>query len=151
MTDTLTPMPPLAPTPPHAPNFMRLHLWLYRVSSGRLGGRFGARSFLMLTTTGRKTSARYAIPLEYHSDGQTPYLIASNFGKDHPPAWLLNLQAHPQVEIERGGQRQWASASLADDATRQRLWPALVRVAPYYARYQRRTTRQIPLILLHLL
>lgn len=149
MTD-LTSLPSaLAPAPPRAPGFMRLHLWLYRASGGRLASRFGARHFLMLTTTGRKSGARYAIPLEYHADGKTPYLIASNFGRAYPPAWYLNLQANPRVEIERGGQHGWASASVADPATRQRLWPELVRVAPYYARYQRRTTREIPLVLLH--
>ena len=149
MTDaTPLPLPPLASPPPHAPGFARLHLWLYRVSGGRLASRYGARRFLMLTTTGRKTGARYAIPLEYHTDGQTPYLIASNFGKDRPPAWFLNLQANPMVEIERDGQRQWATARVASPADRQRLWPELVRVAPHYARYQQGTTREIPLVLL---
>ncbi len=146
---TATPFPPLAPMPPHAPGFARLHAWLYRVSGGRLGSRFGARRFLMLTTTGRKTGARYANPLEYHIDGQTPYLIASHFGRERPPAWYLNLLAHPTVEIERNGGRQWATARVASAEDRQRLWPQLTLVAPYYARYQRHTVREIPLVLLY--
>ena len=149
MTGT-TPLPPLAPTPPHAPGYMRFHVWLYRVSDGRLGGRLWARRFLMLTTTGRKTGARYVIPLEYHTDGKTPYLIASNFGRRYPPGWYLNLQANPTVEIECDGQRQRMSASVVGSADRQRIWADLVRVAPYYARYQRHTTREIPIVLLRL-
>ncbi len=148
MTDPM-PLPPFAPSPPRAPGFARFHLWLYRSTRGRLGGKLGARPFLMLTTSGRKSGKRYAIPLEYHTDGQTPYLIASNFGRNYPPAWYLNLQANPTVEIERDGERQWATAHVADDAARERLWPGLVRIAPYYARYQAHTTREIPLVMLH--
>jgi F420H(2)-dependent quinone reductase len=151
MTDaTPTPsLPPPAPPPPRMRSFARFHLWLYRASRGRVAGRLGARRFLMLTTTGRKSGACYAIPLEYHTDGETPYLIGSNFGQDFPPAWFLNLQANPRVEIERDGQRQWATASVASAEERQRIWPQLVRVAPYYARYQRGISREIPLVMLH--
>jgi deazaflavin-dependent oxidoreductase (nitroreductase family) len=153
MTDTssssLSPLPPLAPTPPRSLWFTRLHVWLYRVSRGRIAGKLPMRGFLMLTTTGRKTGARYAVPLEYHTDGQIPYIIASNFGKDYPPAWYFNLLANPTVEIERDGQRAWARASVADPAERGRIWATLVRVSPYYARYQRGVSRQIPIVLLH--
>lgn len=147
MTEALL-LPTLAPTPPRAPQFTRFHLWLYRTSGGKLGERFRAHRFLMLTTTGRKTGARYTVPLEYHTDGATPYIIGSNYGKDHPPAWYLNLRANPIVEIERNNQRQWATASVADTSTRQRLWAELVGVAPYYGRYQQGMTREIPLVLL---
>ena len=154
MTDTLpastsTPLPPLAPSPPHSLWVARLHLWLYRASRGLIGGRLPGRGFLMLTTTGRKTGARYAVPLEYHTDDRIPYVIASNYGKDHPPAWYLNLLANPTVEIERNGQRQRATASVADPVTRQRIWDRLVRGSPYYAHYQRGVSRQIPIVLLH--
>jgi deazaflavin-dependent oxidoreductase (nitroreductase family) len=147
-TTSLPPQLPLAPSPSRAPSFARFHLWLYRISGGRLGSRIPGRGFLILTTTGRKSGARYAVVLEYHTDGQIPYVIASNYGKDHPPAWYLNLLANPTVEVERNGQRQWAMASLVDATTRMRLWEDLVRVAPYYARYQRGMTREIPLVLL---
>ncbi len=113
-----------------------LHLWLYRVSGGRLATRVPGRRFLMLTTTGRKSGARYAVALEYHTDGQMPYVIASNYGKDSPPAWYLNLLANPRVEVEREGKRQWATASLVDAADRQRTGPepgarlAILRALP---------------------
>lgn len=151
MTDTtsLPPLPPLAPSPPHALAFARFHLWLYRATGGRIGNRLPARGFLMLTTTGRKSGARYAVALEYHTDGQTPYVIASNYGKDYPPAWYLNLLAHPTVEVERNGQRQWATASVVPAADHARIWAKLVRVSPYYARYQRHITREIPLVWLN--
>lgn len=152
MTDAtpLPLLPPLAPSPPHAPAFARFHLWLYRASRGWLGRSLPARGFLMLTTTGRKSGARYAIALEYHTDGQTPYVIASNYGKDHPPAWYLNLLAQPVVEVERNGQRHWATASVVPAADRMRIWAELARVSPYYERYQRRITREIPLVWLRL-
>lgn len=150
MTDTLhtSSLPPLAPSPPRARWFARLHLWLYRASRGRIAGKLPGRGFLMLTTTGRKTGARYAVALEYHTDGQIPYVIASNYGQEHPPAWYLNLLANPTVEVERGGRRYRATASVAPSAEHDRIWAKLVRGSPYYARYQRRVTRQIPIILL---
>lgn len=151
MTDTLhtSSLPPLAPSPPHARWFARLHLWIYRASQGWIAGKLPGRGFLMLTTTGRKTGARYAVALEYHTDDQIPYIIASNYGQEHPPAWYLNLLANPTVEVERDGKRYWATASVAASAERDRIWAKLVRGSPYYARYQRRITRQIPIILLH--
>ncbi len=142
-------LPPLAPSPPRAPVFARFHLWLYRASGGWIGSRLPARGFLMLTTTGRKSGARYAVALEYHTDRETPFVIASNYGKPHPPAWYLNLLANPTVEVERGGQRHWATAIVAPATDRARIWDDLVRVSPYYARYQQRITREIPLVLLH--
>ena len=96
----------------------------------------------------RKTGARYAVALEYHTDGQIPYVIASNYGQEHPPAWYLNLLANPTVEVERDGRRYRATASVAEPAERDRIWARLVRGSPYYARYQRRVSRQIPIILL---
>ncbi len=147
-TTSLPPLPPFAPSPPRAPAFARFHLWLYRVSGGKLATSIPGRRFLMLTTTGRKSGARYAIPLEYHTDGGIPYVIGSNYGKDSPPAWYLNLLANPRVEVEREGQRQWATASLVAPADRPRIWADLVRVSPYYARYQRNINREIPLVLL---
>lgn len=63
MTEALL-LPTLTPTPPRAPQFTRFHLWLYRTSGGKLGERVRAHRFLMLTTTGRKTGARYTVPLE---------------------------------------------------------------------------------------
>jgi deazaflavin-dependent oxidoreductase (nitroreductase family) len=152
MTDTsrtsASSLPPLAPSPPRSLWFARLHLWLYRASRGWIAGKLPGRGFLMLTTTGRKTGARYAVPLEYHTDGQIPYIIASNYGKDHPPAWYFNLLANPTVEIERDGRRYQARASVVEAAERDRIWAKLVRGSPYYARYQRGVSRQIPIILL---
>lgn len=140
---------PNAHLPPHAPLFMRVHVALYRATGGRLGGRGAGRQFLLLTTTGRKTGLRYVVPLEYHTDGRIPYIVASNYGRPRPPAWYLNLQAHPLVEIQIGRRREPAMATTASPPQRDRLWSALVREAPHYARYQTHTTRTIPIVLLH--
>jgi deazaflavin-dependent oxidoreductase (nitroreductase family) len=142
-------LPSLAPLPPHAPLFARVHVLLYRATGGHLGARGIRRRFLLLTTTGRKSGRRYVVPLEYHMDGQIPYIIASNYGKPHPPAWYLNLQAHPLVEIELDRRREQAMATVASPPERDRLWRSLIRIAPHYARYQAGTARQIPIVLLH--
>jgi deazaflavin-dependent oxidoreductase (nitroreductase family) len=87
-------------------------------------------------------------------------VVASNGGSDHPPAWLLNLQADPGVGVQIGRKRFSAPASVASAEERERLWPLVNRhnmgLAPImhpgargrYDVYQRHTTRLIPLVLL---
>jgi deazaflavin-dependent oxidoreductase (nitroreductase family) len=87
-------------------------------------------------------------------------VVASNGGSDHPPSWLLNLQAHPGVAVQIGLKKFSAQASLASAEERERLWPRVNRhnmgLAPImhpgawgrYDVYQRHTTREIPLVLL---
>ena len=87
-------------------------------------------------------------------------MVASNGGSDHPPSWLLNLQAHPGVAVQIGLKKFSAQASVASAEERERLWPRVNRhnmgLAPImhpgargrYDVYQRHTTREIPLVLL---
>jgi deazaflavin-dependent oxidoreductase (nitroreductase family) len=86
--------------------------------------------------------------------------VASNGGSDHPPAWLLNLQADPDVGVQIGRKKFAARDSVAPAEERERLWPLVNRhnmgLAPIlhpgargrYDVYQRHTTRHIPLVLL---
>jgi deazaflavin-dependent oxidoreductase (nitroreductase family) len=124
-------------------------VWLYRATGGRLGGQGANRQFLLLTTIGRKTGQRHVVPLAYYYDGKIPYVIASNYGKPRPPAWYLNLQVHPLIEIEVGRRRALAMATMASAPERDRIWAELLRVAPHYANYQKHARREIPIVLLH--
>src|SRR6476661_3731266 len=73
------------------------HRLIYRATGGRITGRVRGMPVLLLTTIGRKSGKRRTIPLTYLPDTRGPVLIASNFGKDRPPAWYLNLQHAPRV------------------------------------------------------
>jgi deazaflavin-dependent oxidoreductase (nitroreductase family) len=128
--------------------FMRLRVALYRRTDGRIGGRLGSLPVLLLTTTGRKTGQPHTIPLAYFEDDDDLFVVASNAGRNWPPAWYVNLVAHPQIEIEIRHSHRTVLATTATPAERARLWKQLVFVAPIYARYER-SSREIPIVILH--
>jgi len=140
--------------------YLRLHQFIYRHSGGLIGSRIIAGRNLLLTTTGRRSGEPRTCALIYLKDGKRPVVVASNGGSDHPPAWLLNLQADPGVGVQIGQRKFSARASVASAEERKRLWPRVNRhnmgLAPImhpgaqgrYDVYQRHTTLEIPLVLL---
>lgn len=134
--------------PRGAPFYVRAHITLYRATGGLIGSRGIPLRFLLLTTTGRKTGRRHTVPLPYYYDGATPYVVASNYGNNYPPAWYLNLEAHPNVEVQIGRERYTARARAATSEERGRIWPRLTATRKNYARYQQGTTREIPIVLI---
>jgi deazaflavin-dependent oxidoreductase (nitroreductase family) len=140
--------------------FLKLHQFVYRRSSGALGARFAGGRALLLTTTGRRSGEPRVSALVYLRDGESYVVVASKGGSDHPPAWLLNLREHPDVEVQIGRNRFAARASVASAAERERLWPLVNRnnrgLAPImhpgaqgrFDVYQQHTARVIPLVLL---
>ena len=125
-----------------------IHTFLYRCSGGTIGGRFGKSPVLLLITTGRKTGKRRTTPLLYLKDGNNLVLVASYGGAPMHPHWWLNLQARPQTEVEIGRQKIAVLARQANPEERKRLWPLLVAMYADYDTYQKRTTREIPVVIL---
>ena len=128
--------------------FTNAHTFFYRLSGGRMGGHMGKAPVLLLTTTGRKTGKPRTTPLLYLKDGDNLILVASYGGAPMHPIWWLNLQANPQAEVEIGSKKLPVTARQADAQERQRLWPLLVDMYPGYADYQKKTTREIPVVIL---
>jgi deazaflavin-dependent oxidoreductase (nitroreductase family) len=75
-------------------------------------------------------------------------LVASYGGADHNPAWFGNLTANPDVEIVMNGATRKMRARVAEGDERTRLWEALTAEHANYAGYQRKTSRQIPVVVL---
>lgn len=125
-----------------------LMVWLYRRSHGRIGGRVQGLPVLLLTTTGRKTGQPRVTPLGYFEHDGAYVIIASYAGFDTHPAWYHNLKSQPRVGLEIGDRPLQAIAQTADPALRKQLWPRLLELAPGYGAYEKRTTREIPLVLL---
>ena len=75
-------------------------------------------------------------------------VIASNGGADRPPDWWLNLQHGPRAVVELGTQRSVVTARATSEGERKRLWVGITATYAGYARYQARTTRLIPVVLL---
>lgn len=127
--------------------FTRTHVWVYRTTGGRLGGRFGRAENVLLTTTGRTSGAERTTPLTATIDGDRVVLVASNGGAPRHPDWYLNLCADPAVRVQRGGTTTAMTARTATDEERAELWPRVVATYKGYEGYQRKTSREIPLVI----
>ena len=128
--------------------FTGMHTFLYRLSGGKLGGKMFNSPVLLLNTIGRKTGQPRTTPLLYLKDGDNVILVASDGGAPKHPVWWLNLQAKPDAEVEIGRDKLRVTAREANAEERSRLWPLLVDMYGGYADYQKKTTREIPVIIL---
>jgi deazaflavin-dependent oxidoreductase (nitroreductase family) len=103
---------------------------------------------LLLTTTGRESGKPRTATLTYLRDGADLVVIASFGGSDLPPAWWHNLQRDPRASVLIGGTTSNVTARAATAKEHDRLWPLVTETHPGYARYQERTARPIPIVLL---
>jgi deazaflavin-dependent oxidoreductase (nitroreductase family) len=126
----------------------KIHVFLYRLTNGRLGGEIMGLPLLLLTTTGRKSGKERTVPLAYLKDGANYVITASNAGLPTHPAWFWNLTSNPQATIQVKDVRQAVVAEEAGPEERSRLWAQLIEVAPGYANYQKSTPREIPMVIL---
>jgi len=127
-----------------------LHRGLLKVTGGRLGRTAGGMPVLAVTTTGRKTGRQHTVMLTSPVQTPTAYVVvASRGGDDKHPEWFLNLRANPQVEVSiEDGPMQRRHARVATPQERAEMWPNVTAKYGNYAKYQTKTTREIPLVLL---
>ena len=120
----------------------------FHVAAYRLSGGWGPlnRNTLILTTRGRKSGREISKPLLYFEDQGRIYLVASYGGNDSPPAWYLNLVKNPDVKVQVGRSVQSRRARTLSAKEAKPIWPGLLAVYPTYAEYQKKTTRQIPVV-----
>ena len=126
------------------------HRGVLKISGGRAGWNLSNMPVLELTTTGRKSGAPRTVMLTSPlQDGSTIVVVASRGGDDKPPAWLLNLQDNPDVEVAlKGKAKRPMRARVATPEERARLWPRVTAEHKNYAGYQTKTTREIALVLI---
>ena len=113
-----------------------------------LGGEKGLVPTLLLTTTGRKSGRLLTLPLIFGRSGPDYVVVASKGGSPAHPAWYLNLQANPDVQVQVKADKFAARARTADANERATLWPLMVDVYSRYADFVGRTDRQIPVVVL---
>ncbi len=126
--------------------FMRLMVWLYRRTGGRVGGRMRGAPVLLITTTGRRTGNPWTTPVIYQPDGDGWVVVASNGGAPRNPGWWLNLKANPQATVEIGREPHPVTARRVSGEEQARLWRRMVDVYPGYETYQTKTTRRLPVV-----
>ena len=124
-------------------------VFLYNVSGGRIGGKMGKVPVLLLTTTGRKTGKQRTLPLVYIMDDSDYVITASAGGADKHPSWYFNIRSNPQATIQVKDKHIQVTAEIAEPEKKSELWARLVEVAPNFAGYEKRTSREIPMVILH--
>lgn len=142
--------------PSYLPDWIRDHLRRYLESDGADGhmwdstvvGGPGPLPTLLLTTRGRRSGKRLILPLIYGDTPKGPVIVASKGGAPTHPAWYLNLTAQPEVEVQVGPKRFRAKARTVTGSERSALWKQMVGIYPPYTDYQKRTEREIPVVVL---
>jgi deazaflavin-dependent oxidoreductase (nitroreductase family) len=142
--------------PRELPAWVKDHVTRYLATDGddgylwdaSVGGGRGMVPTLLLTTVGRKSGRVLTLPLIFGRSGADFIVVASKGGAPAHPAWYLNLEANPQVRLQVKAEKFAAHAHTADAAERAALWPMMVKVYGPYADYQKKTDRQIPVVVL---
>jgi deazaflavin-dependent oxidoreductase (nitroreductase family) len=124
------------------------HVNRYRETGGEEGHEWQGTTALLLTTTGRKSGQTHTTPLIYQPNGEDYLVVASKGGADKPPAWYLNLEANPEVEVQVRDDRFKARARTATSDEKPDLWHKMTATWPAFDEYQERTDRDIPVVVL---
>jgi deazaflavin-dependent oxidoreductase (nitroreductase family) len=124
------------------------HIRSYVESGGKRGHRWQGADTLLLITRGRKSGELRRTALIYGRDGDRFVVVGSNGGSSTHPAWYLNLVADPDVTVQVGEEVLEARARDATPDERPRLWELMTGIWPDYGNYQRRTDRQIPVVVI---
>lgn len=120
----------------------------FRSAGGVVGGDFQGVPLLLLTTTGARSGESRTMPMTYLRDGDRLVVFGANGGRANHPGWYHNLLAHPTARVEVGTESFDARATISEGAERERLWNEQLRHAPYFARFQERAGRRIPVVVL---
>lgn len=117
----------------------------FRASGGKVGGQFEGFPLLLLTSTGAKSGAQRVNPLAYFDIDGGIYIVGSAAGREKNPAWVANIRAHPEVQVEIGAQpAAAATAAELPRAERDRIFEIVKQRAPGFADYETATDRVIP-------
>ena len=146
-----------AKMPDNLPQWMKDHVERY-IKSGGTDGHLYTANFpgmtpltvpsLLLVTKGRKSGNKHLFPLFYGNAGKGWFIVASKGGAPDHPGWYKNLLVNPEVELQIGTKTVKAKARTVSGAERQKLWDDAVKWWPSYADYQKKTPREIPVVVL---
>jgi deazaflavin-dependent oxidoreductase (nitroreductase family) len=128
--------------------FGQEHVDRYLATDGKEGHDWQGTHTLILTTTGRRSGQQRQHPLIYGRHGDDYLVVASKGGAPEHPAWYLNLDADPEVEIQVKDNKMRARARTATPGEKAELWSIMTKQWPDYDRYQERTDREIPVVVL---
>ena len=131
--------------------FMTINAFLIKISNGKIGGKLGTQTILILHTTGRKSGQPRSIPIAYFFHEGKYLIVESNWGKDNHADWYFNLQKQPQASIEVNGRMIKVNASFAEGEEYSRLREYVTKKHAPYLEYQKMTERKIPIVVFELI
>ncbi len=102
----------------------------------------------LIRLQGRKSGQTRITPLIYGDIGGEVVIVASKGGADSHPEWYLNLRASEHVDLQIATQAFRASWREPEGDERHKIWDFMVRVYPPYIKYQRSTSRHIPVVMM---
>jgi deazaflavin-dependent oxidoreductase (nitroreductase family) len=124
------------------------HVRRYATSDGKIGHRWSGMHTLLITTRGRKTGVLRRTALIYGQDGDRYVVVASNGGKNKHPSWYLNSLENPEVHVQVGTEKFLARARPATGEERPSLWELMTSIFSHYENFQKKTSREIPVVIL---
>ena len=129
--------------------FIGLHVFVYRLTGGKFGGEMGGFKVLVLTTKGRKSGKILSLPLGYFERDGGYFVVASNGGGANNPSWYHNVKGNPDdVMIQVKDKKMKVKPEIILGEPRKPLYAWIVSLAPNYGAYEKKTTREIPLVFL---
>lgn len=108
----------------------------------------GGAPLLLLTTQGAKSALWRRTALIFGEDDGRFLIVASKGGAPTPPGWYVNLVENPEVHVQVRDRKFRANARTASPEEKPRLWETMVGIWPDYANYQKKTDRDIPVVIL---
>jgi deazaflavin-dependent oxidoreductase (nitroreductase family) len=120
----------------------------FRANDGKVGGPFEGAPLLLLHTVGAKTGQPRVNPVMYRQLADGYAVFASKGGAPTNPDWYYNLLAQPRVSAEIGTDTVEFVARVAEGEEREGIWTAHKAANPGFADYERKTSRQIPVVIL---
>ena len=117
----------------------------FRANGGKVGGPFEGGDLLLLHTTGAKSGQPRLSPLAYLTVDGKMLIVGSYAGAPKDPAWVHNLRANSRAHVEVGTEAYDVVVRELPNDERDATYPKITAVAPVFAEYQTKTTREIPL------
>lgn len=125
---------------------MAVNAFLIHKTKGKIGGKLGSQTILIMNTTGRKSGKHYQTPIAYFKVDDSYYVIGSNWGMEKNASWYYNIKQQPDISIEVEGKTLSVHAREVTGDEYHKLWENAVNHHPDYLHYKEMTARHIPII-----
>ncbi|MCX4774793.1 nitroreductase family deazaflavin-dependent oxidoreductase [Streptomyces sp. NBC_01260] len=133
---------------PSPAQWVRDQVEQYESSGGTEGTTMRDMPVIILTTRGAKSGKIRKTPLMRVEHNGAYAVVASQGGAPKHPVWYHNLTAHPRAELQDGPVRQDMNVREVTGDEKAIWWERAVEAFPDYADYQKKTDRQIPVLVL---